>query len=298
MQINETTTTIIIVLSILIMTSGMGILSSLVSAQNDSEDSETDLDYLTLTNTSEVQVDTTLTNGSGVQGDTSGVELPQQQPQGPLPPAPAQPQQQGPLSPPSIPPQQAQDNVAKIVTLDEDSLKDPLKKCTSTFKCKQDPTSSWDNNTSMQISTTLNNTKLWSGISGETISVSPDKGYEVLTHMKLNNWSTASHIVVEGFNQTSKQWYQLEQCPPGTNGPLEWSEFNCKMTIPGDTAMIRPLLNAGWSSQPNKQAITWFDTVSVTTLDRTATLDRTTTPEDIGATNECRSSRLQEYWLC
>jgi hypothetical protein len=184
MQINETTTTIIIVLSILIMTSGMGILSSLVSAQNDSE---TDLDNLTSTNSSEVQVDTTSTNGSGVQGDTSGVELPQQQPQGPLPPAPAQPQPQGPLSPPSIPPQQAQDNVAKIVTLDEDSLKDPLKKCTSTFKCKQDPTSSWDNNTSMQISTTLNNTKLWSGISGETISVSPDKGYEVLTHMKLNN---------------------------------------------------------------------------------------------------------------
>jgi hypothetical protein len=115
MQINETTTTIIIVLSILIMTSGMGILSSLVSAQNDSE---TDLDNLTLTNSSEVQVDTTLTNGSGVQGDTSGVELPQPQPQGPLPPAPAQPQPQGPLSPapaqpqpqgplspPSIPPQ-------------------------------------------------------------------------------------------------------------------------------------------------------------------------------------------------
>ena len=101
MQINETTTTVIIVLSILIMTSGMGILSSLVSAQNDSE---TDLDNLALTNSSEVQVDTTLTNGSGVQGDTSGVELPQQQPQGPLPPAPAQPQPQGPLSPPSIPP--------------------------------------------------------------------------------------------------------------------------------------------------------------------------------------------------
>lgn len=281
MQINETTTTIIIVLSILIMTSGMGILSSLVSAQNDSE---TDLDNLTLTNSSEVQVDTTLTNGSGVQGDTSGVELPQQQPQGPLPPAPAQPQPQGPLSPPSIPPQQAQDNVAKIVTLDEDSLKDPLKKCTSTFKCKQDPTSSWDNNTSMQISTTLNNTKLWSGISGETISVSPDKGYEVLTRMKLNNWSTASHIVVEGFNQTSKQWNQLEQCPPGTNGPLEWSEFTCKMTIPGDTTMIRPKLNAGWSSQPNKQAITWFDTISVTALDRTATL--ATIPEDIGATKD------------
>ena len=257
--------TIIIVTSILIMTGGTGIFSSLVFAQT-----ETDLGDMTLTNSSEVQVDTTLTNGSEVQGDTSGVELPQQQPQGPLSP--------------SIPPQQTQDNVAKSVTLDEDSLwKDKHKRCTSTFKCKQDSTSSWDNNTSLQIST-LNNTKSWSGISGQTISVSPDKGYEVLTHMKLNNWSTASHIAVEGFNQTSKQWYQLVQCPTGTNGSLGWSEFNCKMTIPGDTAMIRPILNAGWSSQPNKQAITWFDTISVTALDRTATL--ATTPEDISATKD------------
>jgi hypothetical protein len=257
-HVNEISTTIIIVISILIMTSGTDILDSLVFAQNDSEDSE--IDFGTLTDSSEVQVDTTLKNGSGVQEDTSGVELPQQQPQ-------------GTLSPPSTPPQQTQDNVAKSVNLDEDSFrKDLSKSCTGTFKCKQDSTSSWDNNTSMQISTTLNNTKSWSGISGKTISVSPDKGYEVLTHMKLNNWSTASHIAVEGFNQTSKQWYQLTQCPGGTNGSLEWSEFNCKMTIPGDTTMIRPILNAGWSSQPNKQAITWFDTISVTALDRTATI--------------------------
>jgi hypothetical protein len=46
-------------------------------------------------------VDTILSNGSGVQGDTSGVELPQQQPQGPLSPSiPSQQQPQGPLSPP------------------------------------------------------------------------------------------------------------------------------------------------------------------------------------------------------
>ena len=191
-HVNEIST-IIIVTSILIMTDGTGILSSLVFAHTDSEDSE--IDFGTLTNSSEVQVDTTLTNTSEAQGDTSGVELPQQQPQ-------------GTLSPPSTAPQQAQDNVTKSVTLDEDSFrKDLLKSCTSTFKCKQDSTSSWDNNTSMQISTTLNKTKLWSGIQGQTISVSPNKDYEVLTHMKLNNWSTASHIKIEGFNQTSKQWY-------------------------------------------------------------------------------------------
>jgi hypothetical protein len=49
------------------MTSGTGISSSRAFAQNDSE---TDLDNLTLTNTSEMQVDTTLTNGSvdGLEG--------------------------------------------------------------------------------------------------------------------------------------------------------------------------------------------------------------------------------------
>jgi hypothetical protein len=95
MHANEITT-ITIVTSILIMTSGTSISSSRAFAQNDSE---TDLDNLTLTNTSEVQVDTTLTNGSGVQGNPSGVELPQQQPQGPLSPStPTQQQPQGPLS--------------------------------------------------------------------------------------------------------------------------------------------------------------------------------------------------------
>jgi len=54
------------------MTSGIGTTSSMVFAQTDSEDSETDLNNLTLTNSSEVQV------------GSSGSELPQQQPQGPL----------------------------------------------------------------------------------------------------------------------------------------------------------------------------------------------------------------------
>ena len=66
MQINEITT-IITVISILIMTSGTGISSSLVFAQTESE---IDFDNLTLTNSSENLV------------DISGLESPQQQPQG------------------------------------------------------------------------------------------------------------------------------------------------------------------------------------------------------------------------
>ena len=88
MQINKITTTITIVISILIMTIEIGTISSIVFAQNDSEDSETDLNNLTLTNSSEVQV------------GSSGAELPQQQPQGPLsPPTVSEQQPQGPLPP-------------------------------------------------------------------------------------------------------------------------------------------------------------------------------------------------------
>ena len=71
---------------VLTITSGTSILSSLVFAQNDSEDSETDLNNLTLTNSSEDQV----------QVGSSGAELPQQQ--GPIPPAPER-QPQGPIPP-------------------------------------------------------------------------------------------------------------------------------------------------------------------------------------------------------
>jgi hypothetical protein len=79
MQINKISI-IIIMVSILIITSGTGILN-LVFAQNDSEnseDSETDLNNLTLTNSSENQV----------QVGSSDAELPQQQ--GPIPPATAE----------------------------------------------------------------------------------------------------------------------------------------------------------------------------------------------------------------
>ena len=82
MQINEKST-IIIVISILVITSGIGTLSSLIFAQNDSE---TDLGNMTLTNSSENLV------------DISGLESPQQQPQGPIPPAPER-QPQGPIPP-------------------------------------------------------------------------------------------------------------------------------------------------------------------------------------------------------
>ena len=71
---------------------------------------------------------------------------------------------------------------------------------------------------------------------------------------------------MEGLNETSKEWFRIAHCPSGINGPLEWQEFSCVITIPENTTKIREVLNAGWSSQPYQVATTWFDSFFVTKL--------------------------------
>jgi aldose sugar dehydrogenase len=143
---------------------------------------------------------------------------------------------------------------------------DPFLSCRVTFKCVTDNTTGWKNGTSLQISTTNNTNNTWSWIQGKEIDVKPKELYEIVTHMKLNEWAWSSHIVFEGFNQTSKSWYKIKQCPYGFNGTLPWQEFSCNLKIPEKTSKIRPVLNAGWSSHPGKQATTWFDTLFMVKL--------------------------------
>jgi aldose sugar dehydrogenase len=138
--------------------------------------------------------------------------------------------------------------------------------CSTSFKCISNSSTGWKSDKSFQLSTSNSTNNTWSSIHGQQIDVKPNDRYEILTHMKLNKWVTQSHIVFEGFNETSKRWYEIEQCPSGVNGPLEWQEFSCVITIPENTTKIREVLNAGWSSQPNKEATTWFDSFYVTKL--------------------------------
>jgi len=49
----------------------------------------------------------------------------------------------------------------------------------------------------------------------------------------------------------------------GINGPLEWHEFSCVITIPNNITKIRPVLNAGWSSDGKNEATTWFDGINI-----------------------------------
>src|SRR5918912_3165789 len=131
---------------------------------------------------------------------------------------------------------------------------DPFGSCDHDFKCTS----------SIQVSTKINKNNTWSSISGKEINVKPNENYDFITHMKLNEFATESHIKLEGYNQTSNKWSSLKtQCPAGTKGPLEWQEFSCNITIPNDITKIRPILNAGWSSQPGKEAVTWFAAVRI-----------------------------------
>jgi hypothetical protein len=135
--------------------------------------------------------------------------------------------------------------------------------CYSAFNCTVSHTDGWNHNSSLQISQKYsdNLSHTWSWVDGNETNVISGERYQFVSHMKMNKWATQSHIVLEGFNETSKQWYQLTQCPSGINGPLDWKEFNCIITIPKSTTKIVPILNAGWSTQPNQEATTWFDAI-------------------------------------
>ena len=155
---------------------------------------------------------------------------------------------------------------------------DSLDKCGRTFTCKVNVTSGWNDKLSYQFSTKRphNNNGSWSSIYGQEIKVDPSKSYRLLTHMKMNKYAVQSHVSLEGFNQQSRKWYQIEQCPAGIEGRLQWQQFSCQIKIPENTTKIRPVLNAGWSSQP-KVARTWFDDLSLNEL-----------------TNQTRSLKLSE----
>jgi len=138
---------------------------------------------------------------------------------------------------------------------------DPEKSCLGLFTCHLNLTDGLIDNQSFQLSTTNGTDKHWSWIFGKEIEVKPTQQYQFLTHMKLNQMATLSHIPLAAYNESSQTWYQIWQCPSGTNGSLAWKEFDCKITIPNNITKIRPTLNAGWSSQEGGGAVTSFDEI-------------------------------------
>jgi hypothetical protein len=145
---------------------------------------------------------------------------------------------------------------------------DSLKRCDRYFNCKVNGTDGWDGRQSLQFFTKYphNISDIWSSTYGQQIEVKQNERYELITHMKLNKWATESHVALEGFNEISKQWYQITKCPANLNGPIRWEQFSCVITIPENTTKVRPVLNAGWSPELKKGSKTWFDALSLTKL--------------------------------
>jgi hypothetical protein len=145
---------------------------------------------------------------------------------------------------------------------------DSLKRCDRYFNCKVNGTDGWNDKQSFQFFTKYphNISNIWSSTYGQQIEVKPNERHELIIHMKLNKWATQSHVAFEGFNETSKQWYQITKCPANLSGPIRWEQFNCVITIPENTTKVRPVLNAGWSPELKKASKTWFDALSLTKL--------------------------------
>jgi len=139
--------------------------------------------------------------------------------------------------------------------------------CGRTFTCKINSTDGWNDKKSFQLFTKYpHNRGISSMIEGQEIGVEPKQQYRLLTHMKLNKWATNSQIFLQGFNNGSKEWYQIEKCPSGTNGPLKWQGFSCIITVPSNTTKIKLVLNPGWSPESKKGSKIWFDAISITKL--------------------------------
>jgi glucose/arabinose dehydrogenase len=134
---------------------------------------------------------------------------------------------------------------------------DPNGNCNQNFKCTFNSTTGQQNiKTALQLSTNITDRTMWSEIQYNQFDVNPGKQYQLVTHMKLNQYATQSHVALQGYNESSKIWYRLStQCPSGINGPLEWKEFRCNMIIPANITKIIPVLNAGWSTEERKEPL-------------------------------------------
>jgi aldose sugar dehydrogenase len=154
------------------------------------------------------------------------------------------------------------DNQSGIINFKFPSFHDDIpKSCNGYFNCKLAFTTGWKDKTSIQVSTNNTNDKI-SKIIGQDVDVEPEARYELVIHMKLNQWARQSRVVLEGFNEISMRWDSIDQCPSANiNGPQDWQEFTCGITIDANTTKVRPVLNAGWSSQPKMEATTWFDSI-------------------------------------
>ena len=146
-------------------------------------------------------------------------------------------------------------------------LPHPGSGCYNSFKCEftESTTASDDTkeNRSLTLSTDSNSEYGWSWIDGQVYNVSSGINYTISATMAQNPYAVQSHIVVYGSDESTKSWEELLQCPSGKTGLLERSTFECNILVSSNISKIRPILNAGWSSEDNKEASTTFSELTI-----------------------------------
>ena len=159
------------------------------------------------------------------------------------------------------------DNQSAMISFGVRSFwRDQSHSCATNFKCETDNSTGWNDKTSFRVATTDNVSHTRAMFYGKSLDVTPQTQYELVSHMKLNKWAQ-SRVVLEGFDQGTRHWNKIKECPSGINGPIDWKEYNCYLFIPKNTTKIRTVLNAGSSSNQEEQAITWFDTIYLIKVD-------------------------------
>ena len=159
------------------------------------------------------------------------------------------------------------DNISGIFTQGSATYwKDPRGTCINDFDCVSHFSLELEEPT-YEVRTMVSKNFTFSGITGGEVSVIPLERYLLTTQMKVNENTRQSHIAFEGYNETSRTWVQLMQCPPGTDGPKEWQMFRCTTTMPTNITKARPILAAGWTSQNGTEAWTRFGSIHLNHID-------------------------------
>jgi len=118
-------------------------------------------------------------------------------------------------------------------------------------------------NYSLKVITNCTKTRYgWSWIRGNWINVKENEKYRLITHIKAENVNS-SHIILEGYNESSRRIFQLAQVPSARNGNFDWQIYKYDFVVPENVTKVRVVLNAGWSNQNGTLAITWFDDIKL-----------------------------------
>lgn len=134
------------------------------------------------------------------------------------------------------------------------------------YRCLVDSAADMNDNSSLLISTNSSKNDSWSWINGKEVNVVPGDTYTISSRMKVNEYGRESHVILKAFNETSRSWFHLDYCPRGTKGPIDWTVYECRITIPYSVKIVTPVLNAGWSSFEGNDAMTWFDDLSIVNI--------------------------------